>query len=464
MYLMAILLLELVPTILYRLAISALAPTLLYFILLHPTVCITAHPPYLYSVTISSHSVKRTFNGQPGEQATTDVYCEGFDMKSPYIQNDPIYHANNAIVNDKSVILVRNHRVGLQKLPQPLECIDRMSGSEGRVKQSLSAIRSPIDETRFGKRFNGTAYYVGRFANNNPYHLLMEGTFPVFVMMLAHGRLSGGGLSPGTNRESRESDDCCLYYDDLPPFRPANQAFDELDKKLQVCSRCSLTNGYIWANHVVVHFPLEVRPNHVNYKNWPDANSQYTLDDPVKYLIRQFRHYLFHRLRLPFPETHVLGTYSEPKIVYVKRVTGRELANIADIELRCKERNCGINFVTAESLGSGIEQVEFFSHVDMLIGVEGAAFVHALHMPMGSILIQLHPPREVTQVLISPKTGQQIRFPRPYRYFAPISMYLEHILVNICMPGNTVDVDLFFQTVSKYTRQRGQVIDVYQFS
>ena len=419
---------------------------------------LAAPQPHRYTNIITSHGIERNFNGKP-DDPIPDVYCEDFTMNSDFMRSDPVYHAQNAILHDQKVILVRDHPLDVQPLFQPMECINGLSRSQGRAKQSLSAIKGPVNEKDYGKKFNGTAYYVGRYASSNPYHLYVEVSFPLFTMLLAHGRMSAGG----SNGKTHFLDDCCIFYDNLPPYTPTNAAFDSLDQAVQVCSRCPITNGYIWANHVVVHLPMHVRPNHVNINNWPTANSEYSLEEPVKYLIRQFRHFVFHRLKLPYPETHVLSKYDEPNIVYVKRITGRELTNIGDIERLCKERNCGIKFVTAESLGSGREQVEYFSHVDMLIGIEGAAFVHALHMPMGSVLIQLHPPRDVTQMVASPATGQQIRFPKPYRFFAPIAMYMEHTLVNILMPSLTVNPDFFFETVLKNKRQRGQVIDVFQF-
>ena len=188
------------------------------------------------------------------------VYCENFTTDSQFMPGDGVFHAMNAFLSFNSVDIESNEpassftRIG--------ECI---TYSQAHVRQNLRILTpGSINEADHGTRFNGTAYYIGRWGSSNLYHAYIDTMFPVFIMLMAHNHLV-----------HRPADDCCLMVEDLPPFYPVLPSIELLCKRVMPCPPCITFNGGIWADHVVVHFPFEARPMHVYKEDFPQSNGVY---------------------------------------------------------------------------------------------------------------------------------------------------------------------------------------------
>jgi len=383
-----------------------------------------------YTTYLRPNSITRVENSTLSHRAT---YCEMFTQQNRFMKHDIIYHAEDAVVTASEIIVAKKD--SKSTFVRPDDC---MNNPADKAQHELKVVSS-IDKSKFGERFEGTAYYVRRWGHSNPYHIYIDTTYPVWLMLTAHRHHHANGRGR-----------CCIFMDDVQDG-PANPQFEQLDQAVIPCKRCRVnSNGAIYAKHVVTHFPLEARPMHVTEEKWPQSTGEYDLTPATEYALRRFRRFVFGRLGIPFPETHA-RMKKELNVVYVKRASSREMSNIDDVERACAKRNCPINFITAESIGSGIDQIKYFSEVDVMIGVEGAAFLHVLHLPLNSVVIQLHPPRDMLQDAILPN-GSSINVAKPYRFYTALSLAMGHDQINLCLPGDRVNVEFFFDAVEPYLK------------
>lgn len=395
-----------------------------------------------YITYLTDDSIRREENLS---LSVTSTYCEKFTQGNKFMKGDNVYHAKDAVLTLQNIIIASTEPDS--SILHPQKCINN---PQNRARHTLSVVPS-IDKSHHGERYEGTAYYVGRWGGNNPYHSYIDTTFPVWIMLMAH-------------RQSRDRGNsrCCVLVEDISEGK-IDPLFDRLDEAIIPCGRCRTNNNTIYARHVVVHFPFEARPMHVYPHNWPQSNTEFELTTATEYALRQFRHFVFHRLDIPFPETHA-RRHEDLKVVYVKRPLPRELVNIDAIRRSCEETRCPIKFITAEGLGSATDQIKFFSQVDVMIGVEGAAFLHALHLPLNSVIIQLHPPRDVRHEAMLPN-GTSVYVAKPYRFHTALSLAMGHTHVNLCLSKNYINVDLFFDTVRPFLEKRmhrGGLVDIAQ--
>ena len=146
----------------------------------------------------------------------------------------------------------------------------------------------------------------------------------------------------------------------------------------------------------------------------------------------------------------------------------REISNYDALVAECTRRNCNIEFIVAEDIGDGLAQAEYFSKVDVMIGVEGAVFAHVLHLPLGSIVIQLHPPRDLYHY-VELESGQLVKRAKPYRFSTAMSFYLNHTAVNLMLSSSILNISWFFNvvglfisgtTVRSWGSKGPQIIDV----
>ncbi len=314
---------------------------------------------------------------------------------------------------------------------------------DGRLHSLVVAAPNFLNEHTHGKRFNGTAYYIGRWGAWNFYHNYIDTTFPIFTMFLAHQSLS-------------RNNNCCLLIEDMSPRGPAVPAAEDLLTLVIPCPACVLHDGHIWADHVVVGFPFNVRPKHVDINNFPNTCGEFAIIPACGHLLREFHHHIKQQLNI----RHTIRTVRN--IVYIQRpANSREVSNIVELKAECVRRHCPITFVTAAGIGNGRAQVEYFSQVDVLIGVEGSAFLHAVHMPIGSTIILLHPMRELQQS-VPFLTGSYI-LALPYRFYTSMAHYLRHREVNLALQHDNVDVTAFFdiiRTILNNVRFHQQTLDI----
>ena len=120
----------------------------------------------------------------------------------------------------------------------------------------------------------------------------------------------------------------------------------------------------------------------------------------------------------------------------------REISNYDALVSECTRRNCNIEFIVAEDVGDGLAQAEYFSKVDVMIGVEGAVFAHVLHLPLGSIVIQPHPPRDLYHY-VELESGQLVKRAKPYRFSTAMSFYLNHTAVNLMLSSSILNIAWF---------------------